>query len=128
MEVKVNFESELKHHFEFEFKHQVSDFSKLNQNSTSVRKKLQKDTNGNTTLDKESIIELIKAAFMEEFEKQQQEISKIIRNIVIITKQETGKLRDEINEVKKSITKIFVRSKCQKLNRTFESFDRMLKM
>ena len=111
-----------------EVKHQVSDFSKLNQNSTSVRKKLQKDTNGNTTLDKESIIELIKAAFMEEFEKQQQEISKIIRNIVIITKQETGKLRDEINEVKKSITKIFVRSKCQKLNRTFESFDRMLKM
>lgn len=100
----------------------------MNQNSTSVRKKLQKDTNGNTTLDKESIIELIKAAFMEEFEKQQQEISKIIRNIVIITKQETGKLRDEINEVKKSITKIFVRSKCQKLNRTFESFDRMLKM
>lgn len=100
----------------------------MNQNSTSVRKKLQKDTNGNTTLDKESIIELIKAAFMEEFEKQQQEISKIIRNIVIITKQETGKLRDEINEVKKSITKIFVRSKCQKLNRTFESFERMLKM
>ena len=100
----------------------------MNQNSTSVRKKLQKDTNGNTTLDKESIIELIKAAFMEEFEKQQQEISKIIRNIVIITKQETGKLRDEINEVKKSITKIFVRSKCQKLNRTFESFDRVLKM
>lgn len=100
----------------------------MNQNSTSVRKKLQKDTNGNTTLDKESFIELIKAAFMEEFEKQQQEISKIISNIVIITKQETGKLRYEINEVKKSIIKIFVKSKYQKLNRTFESYERMLKM
>ena len=100
----------------------------MNQNSTSVRKKLQKDTNGNTTLDKESFIELIKAAFMEEFEKQQKEISKIISNIVIITKQETGKLRYEINEVKKSIIKIFVKSKYQKLNRTFESYERMLKM
>ena len=65
---------------------------------------------------------------MEEFEKQQQEISKIIWNIVIITKQETGKLRYEINEVKKSIIKIFVKSKCQKLNRTFESSERKLKM
>ena len=100
----------------------------MNQNSTSVKKKLQKDSNGNTTLDKESFIELIKAAFMEEFKKQQQEISKIIRNIVIITKQEIGKLRDEINKVKKSIIKILVRSKCQKLNRAFESYERMLKM
>ena len=41
-------------------------------------KKLQKNPSGNTALDKESIVELIKILFEEEFAKQQQQISKII--------------------------------------------------
>ena len=46
----------------------------FNQNVTSVGKKLEKRTNGNTTVDKESIVELIKAVFKEEFQKQQHDI------------------------------------------------------
>ena len=38
---------------------------------TSNGKKLQKNANGNTTLDKESIFELMKTAFEGEFAKQQ---------------------------------------------------------
>ena len=53
----------------------------------SVGKKLQKSTNGNTTLDKESIVELIKAMSKKEFLKQQQDTSKIINTNLIITKQ-----------------------------------------
>ena len=41
-------------------------------------KKLQKSVNGNTALDKESIVELMKTVFEEEFPKQQQQTSKII--------------------------------------------------
>ena len=41
---------------------------------TSIRKGLQKTTNRNTTLDKESTAQLIKAVFEEEFEEQQLEI------------------------------------------------------
>ena len=37
-------------------------------------KKLQKNPSGNTALDKESIVELIKILFEEEFAKQQQQI------------------------------------------------------
>ena len=66
-------------------------------------KKLQKNPSGNTALDKESIVELIKILFEEEFAKQQQQISKIIENNLVITKQEIGKLREEINDLKKSI-------------------------
>ena len=77
---------------------------------TSNGKKLQKSGNtapdkesGNTALDKESIVELMKTVFEEEFAKQQQQISKIIENNLVITKQEIGKLREEINDLKKSI-------------------------
>ena len=45
---------------------------------TSNGKKLQKSVNGNTALDKESIVELMKTVFEEEFAKQQQQTSKII--------------------------------------------------
>ena len=69
---------------------------------TSNGKKLQKSASGNTALDKESIFELMKTVF-EEFAKQQQQISKIIENNLVITKQEIGKLREEINDLKKSI-------------------------
>ena len=41
---------------------------------TSDGKKLQKSANGNTTLDKKSIVELMKTVFEEEFPKQQQQI------------------------------------------------------
>ena len=67
---------------------------------TSNGKKLQKSTSGNTTLDKESIVELMKTVF-EEFAKQQQQISTIIENNLVITKQEVGKLREEISNLKK---------------------------
>ena len=66
-------------------------------------KKLQKSASGNTTLDKESIVGLMKTVFEEEFAKQQQQISKIIEKNLVITKQEIGKLREEINDLKKSI-------------------------
>ena len=46
----------------------------FHQNVTSVGKKLEKRTNGNTTVDKEGIVELIKAVFKEEFQKQQHDI------------------------------------------------------
>ena len=46
----------------------------FHQNVTSVGKKLEKRTNGNTTVDKESIVEIIKAVFKEEFQKQQHDI------------------------------------------------------
>ena len=70
---------------------------------TSNGKKLQKSANGNTALDKESIVELMKTVFEEEFANQQQQISKIIENNLVITKQEIGKLQEEINDSKKSI-------------------------
>ena len=63
---------------------------------TSNGKKLQKSANGNTALDKESIAELLKTVFEEEFAKQQQQ------NNMVIAKQEIGKLREEINDLKKS--------------------------
>ena len=46
----------------------------FHENVTSVGEKLEKRTNGNTTVDKESIVELIKAVFKEEFQKQQHDI------------------------------------------------------
>ena len=70
---------------------------------TSNGKKLQKSASGNTALDKESIVELMKTVFEEEFAKQQQQISKIIENNLVITKQKIGKLREEIKDLKKSI-------------------------
>ena len=69
---------------------------------TSNGKKLQKTASRNTALDKESIVELMKKVFEEEFAKQQQQISKIIENNLLVTKQEIGKLREEINDLKKS--------------------------
>ena len=68
---------------------------------TSNGKKLQKSTSGNTALDKESIVELMKTVFEEEFAKQQQQISKIIENNLVIAKHEIGKLREEIKDSKK---------------------------
>ena len=68
---------------------------------TSNGKKLQKSASGYTALDKESIVELTKTVFEEEFVKQQQQVSKTIENNLVITKQETGKLPEEINDLKK---------------------------
>ena len=62
---------------------------------TSNGKMLQKKASGNTALDKESIVELMKTVFKEEFAKQQQQISKIIENNLVITKQEIGKLQGD---------------------------------
>ena len=70
---------------------------------TSNGKKLHTSTSGDTALDKESIVELMKTVFEEEFAKQQQQISKIIENNLVITKQENGKLQEVINDSKKSI-------------------------
>ena len=49
------------------------------------------------------IFDLLKTVFEEELTKQQQQISKIIENNLVITKQEIGKLRVKINNLKKSI-------------------------
>ena len=46
---------------------------------TSNGKKLQKSVNGNTARDKEIIVELMKTVFGEEFAKQQQQISKLLK-------------------------------------------------
>ena len=91
---------------------------------TSNGKKLQKSASGNTALDKESIVELMKTVFEEEFAKQQQQISKIIESNLIITKQEIGKLREEINDLKKSIefTENVLEEKLEKLSRTFVGY------
>ena len=97
----------------------------------SVGKKVQKNANGKASLDKESTVELIKAVFKEEFEKQQQEIAKIISNNFVITKQEIGKLREEINELKKSIefTENVLEEKVSKVERTaFELHERVSKL
>ena len=59
---------------------------------TSNGKKLQKSASGNTALDKERIVKLMKTAFEEDFAKQKQQISKIIENNLVIKKQEIGKL------------------------------------
>ena len=66
-------------------------------------KKLKKSASGNTALGKESVVESMKTVFQEEFAKQQQQISKIIENILVITEQGIGKLQEEINDLKKSI-------------------------
>ena len=83
----------------------------------SAGKKIRKSTNGNSTLDKKRIVELIKAVFKEEFLKQQLDISKVISNSLTITKQEIGKLREEINDLKKSIefTKNVLKNKVSKV-------------
>ena len=46
---------------------------------TSNGKKLQKSARGRTALDKESISELMKTVFKEEFAKQQQQTSKLLK-------------------------------------------------
>ena len=70
---------------------------------TSNGKKPHKCAGGNTALDKESITELFKTVFEEEFAKQQQQISQIIENSLGITKQKIAKLREEVNDLKKGI-------------------------
>ena len=79
------------------------------------------NTNGNTTLDKEIIVELIKAVFKGEFQKQQKDISKIISNNLTIAKQETGKIIEENNNPKKSIefTENVLEHKVSKVKRNF---------
>ena len=68
---------------------------------TSNGKKLQKRASRNIALDKESIAELLKTFFEEEFAKQKQQISKIIEDNLVITKQEIGKLQKAIHNLKK---------------------------
>ena len=71
----------------------------------------------------------MKIVFEEEFAKQQQQISKIIENNLVITKQEIGKLREEINDLKTvfNLLKMFLRRKLQKLSRTFVSYKENLR-
>ena len=96
---------------------------------TSNGKKLQKSAGGNTALDKESIVELMKTVFEEEFAKQQQQMSKIIENNLVITKQEIERLWEEINDLKKvlNLLKMFLKRKLQKLSRTFVSYKENLR-
>ena len=67
--------------------------------------------------------------YHEEYAKQQQQISKIIENNLVITKQEIGKLQEEINDLKKSIefTENVLEEKVAKLSRTFASCKKNLR-
>ena len=96
---------------------------------TSNEKKLQKNASGNTALDEESIADLMKTVFEEEFAKRRQQISKIIENNLVITKQEIGKLREEINDLKKvfNLLKMFLRGMLQKLSRSVASYKENLR-
>ena len=96
---------------------------------TSNEKKPQKSASGNTALDKESIVELIKTVFEEEFAKQQQQMPEIIENNLVITKEGIGKLEEEINGLKKvlNLLKMFLRRNLQKLSRTFASYKENLR-
>ena len=62
------------------FKTKTRGNNNFHQSMASVGKKRQKSTNGDTTLDKRSIVELIKVVFKEECLKQQPNVSKVIRN------------------------------------------------
>ena len=68
---------------------------------------------------------ITKAVFREESQKQWQVISKIISNNLIVTKQESGKLRKEINDLQlqkvSSLLKIYLKKKFQKLKGSFAS-------
>ena len=97
---------------------------------TSNGKKLQKSASGNTTLDKESIVELMKTVFEEEFAKQQQQISKITENNLVILEAGNWKAtrRDKRFEKKVlNLLKMFLRRKLQKLSRTFASYKENLR-
>ena len=68
---------------------------------------------------------IIKPVFREESQKQWQVISKIISNNLIVTKQESGKLRKEINDLQlqkvSSLLKMYLKKKFQKLKGPFAS-------
>ena len=71
---------------------------------TSNGNKLQKSASGNTALNKESIVELMKTVFATTgICKTAVANIKVIENKLVITKQEIGKLREEINHLKNSI-------------------------
>ena len=63
----------------------------------------------------------MKTVFEEEFAKQQQQISKSIETNLAIAKQEIGKLREEINNFKKSIefTENVLEEKVAKVEQNF---------
>ena len=53
--------------------------------------------------DEERIGELIKKVFKDEFKKQKQNLAKIISGNLEITMQEIKSLKNEVNELKKSM-------------------------
>ena len=53
--------------------------------------------------DKERITKLIKKVFEDEFKKQEQNLAKIISGNLEITMQEIKSLKNEVNELKKSM-------------------------
>ena len=53
--------------------------------------------------DEESITKLIKKVFKDEFKKQEQNLAKIISGNIEITMQEIKSLKNEVNELKKSM-------------------------
>ena len=59
--------------------------------------------NTDMTCDKERITKLIKKVFEDEFKKQEQNLAKIISGNLEITMQEIKSLKNEVNELKKSM-------------------------
>ena len=61
------------------------------------------DDNTNMLHDQERITKLIKKVFEDEFKKQEQNLAKIISGNLEITMQEIKSLKNEVNELKKSM-------------------------
>ena len=89
----------------------------------SVGKKRQKSTNGNTTLDKRSIVQLIKIVFKEECLKQQLNVSKVISNNLTLRNKKLESLEKRSEKKVSSLLKLFSKVKFRKLNTTFASLE-----
>ena len=89
----------------------------------SVGKKRQKSTNGNTTLDKRSIVQLIKIVFKEECLKQQLNVSKVISNNLTLRNKKLESLEKRSEKKVSSLLKMFSKVKFRKLKTTFTSLE-----
>ena len=85
----------------------------------SVGKKRQKSTNGDTTLDKRSIVELIKVVFKEECLKQQLNVSKVISNNLTLRNKKLESLEKRSEKKSIEFTETVLKSKVSKVEHNF---------
>ena len=105
------------------FKTKTRRNNNFHQSMASVGKKRQKSTNGNTTLDKRSIVQLIKIVFKEECLKQQLNVSKVISNNLTLRNKKLESLEKRSEKKVSSLLKMFSKVKFRKLNTTFASLE-----